>query len=420
MEHRIFRIFLLVCGSVAILTQSAAGAETVVWGTGNPQVDVPAVQAAVDQGGIVNLRGYFSFAQPPTVATALPQNHPPATVLISRAVAIAGAYEGEDEQVMTTIEGGTIPFYVQAPGSSVAIERLRFIRPTNEAIFVFAVSNLTIASCKVEGIVPLSGYPANGAIDLNTSGSIPSPTQPGHPEYISGSLVIANNAIDLVGGTAFDNTLGITIWSVGQSPAQEVDVYISGNDIRNTTEPAINFRRIGGRAHVEGNVITTGPVSSQLAPRPEVIRVANIGSYVIAHNSIDSAWPDPNAIGIGVFSQFAAWPIEHAVVVDNAVTMLPPAGTAFGNFSAGIDVRGYAHDNFVANNRIGGRGRAALAVDVFNGGIPDNNAFALNRFDDFEASTADVIVGKGVTNTLMLGQNGTVQDQGINTVIRPF
>jgi hypothetical protein len=42
----------------------------VVVGTGNPDIDVPAVQAAVDQGGNVILKGHFSFNRPPTVPTA--------------------------------------------------------------------------------------------------------------------------------------------------------------------------------------------------------------------------------------------------------------------------------------------------------------------------------------------------------------
>jgi hypothetical protein len=210
------------------------------------------------------------------------------------------------------------------------------------------------------------------------------------------------------------------VFGVGQSPDHEVDIYISGNDIRNTTEPAINFRRIGGRALIEANMITTGPVSSQAAPRPEAIRVANIGSYVIAHNVIDCQWPDPEAMGIGVFSQFGPWPIERAVVVGNEVTMSPPDGTVFGTLSAGIDVRGFAQANVIANNSIRGRARAALAVDVFSGGVPGNTTFALNRLDDFEASRADVFVDVGVTDTLILSQKGSLEDDGINTTVIPF
>jgi hypothetical protein len=320
---------------------------------------------------------------------------------------------------MTSIEAGTIPFYVDAPGASVTIQRLRFVRPTNSAILIYAVSGLTIVSCTIDGVVPVPNVGSSG-IWIITTYSVPTPAQPGHPENVSGRLLIANNDIDAAGGTERDNKLGITIFSVGQSPDKEVDVSVSGNKIRNITEPAINLRRVGGRAHVERNVLTTGSVSSQAAPRPEAIRVANIGSYVIAHNSILCQWPDPDAIGIGVFSQFADWPMQHAVVVDNDVIMSPPDGVVFGDLSAGIGIRGFAQDNVVANNRIRGRARAALAADVQNKGIPDNTAFVQNRLDEFEASVADVIVGMGVTDTLIFGQKGTIRDQGIDTIILPF
>ncbi len=321
---------------------------------------------------------------------------------------------------MTSIEGGTIPFYVEAPGVSVTIEHVRFVRPARAGIQVSAVNGLTIASCRFEGTLPVPGTGATSAISIITTLQIPTPAQPGHSENLSGRMIIANNDIDAVGGTARDNKLGITIFSAGQLAENEVDIYVTGNHIRNVTEPAINFRRIGGRAHVEGNVITTGPVSSQSTVRPEVIRVVNTGSYVIAHNSILCQWPDPDAMGIGVFSQFAQWPMEHAAVLDNELTMLPPEGTVFGTLSTGVDIRGFARDNVVANNRIRGRARAAAAVDVFNGGIPGNNAFALNRFDDFAALRADVFVDVGVTDTLILGEKGTVEDHGVNTTDIPF
>jgi hypothetical protein len=55
-------------------------------------VDIPAVQAAVNLGGEVVLMGHFSFDKPPTVPTPLQAvGIPPATILISIAVAISGA-----------------------------------------------------------------------------------------------------------------------------------------------------------------------------------------------------------------------------------------------------------------------------------------------------------------------------------------
>jgi hypothetical protein len=154
----------------------------------------------------------------------------------------------------------------------------------------------------------------------------------------------------------------------------------------------------------------------------EVIRVANIGSYLIAHNSIDCGWA-PQAQGIGVFSQYAEWPMQGALVVDNVVTMSPPEGSVFNKYSAGIWLGGFAQGNVVQDNSIRGRSGAALAADNFRGagplvGTPANNAFVLNRLDHFEASVADIFVDDGVLNTLIVGQ-GTVADHGVGTVILP-
>ena len=93
------------------------------------------------------------------------------------------------------------------------------------------------------------------------------------------------------------------------------------------------------------------------------------------------------------------------------------AESAFDLFSAGISIRGFAQGNVVLNNRIRGRARAAVAVDDLGVGIPDKTTLIRNRFDDFEASRADVFVDVGVTNTVILGLRGTVEDHGVNTVV---
>ena len=45
-----FRVALVIAAAMPLATSALAQA-TVVIGTGNPEVDVPAVQAAVNQGG---------------------------------------------------------------------------------------------------------------------------------------------------------------------------------------------------------------------------------------------------------------------------------------------------------------------------------------------------------------------------------
>lgn len=113
------------------------------------------------------------------------------------------------------------------------------------------------------------------------------------------------------------------------------------------------------------------------------------------------------------------WRVTGAIVVDNDVNMGAPEGTIFDSNSAGIEIRGDVQGSVVLHNRIRGRARAALAVDVFRGGTPGNNAFVRNRFDDFEPSVADVFVDKHALNTRIVGP-GTVEDHGIGTVIVPL
>jgi len=388
----------------------------VVVGTGDPTVDVPAVQAAVDQGGTIVLKGYFSFRAPPTrpVAPALTAAPKAAEVRVSRAVRIIGAHVGGE---MATIDAGTIPFYVEARDSAVTIRGLRFVSPIFSAVLVDAVGGLEIASNRIEGLQPFAGL--GEAISVITTTVPPTPSSAGIPQNVSGRVTIVHNFIDATGGTSNDNTLGITVFSAG-IPGAEVDFDVSGNTVNNTTEPAINFRRIVGRAFIANNVIATGSLAGN-AVRNHAIRVANLGTYVIVHNSIDCGWAASDAQGIGVFSQFAAWPIEHAIVADNDVAMSAPAGTAFTAVSAGIGVYGFANDNVAERNTIRGHALAGLSIPVFPlppavPASPHDNAFIGNRFVSFTPSLADIFIGQHAVGTRIVG-SGTVVDQGDGTTI---
>jgi hypothetical protein len=401
-----------IAGLVSVLAWAAsAAAQTVVVGTGNPNIDVPAVQAAVNQGGEVVLRGHFSFDRPPTIVLP-PIFQGQAMVLVSKAVSISGAPDGE----MTSIDGGTIPFYVEAPGAAVSIKGLHFVRPTARAVRVYAVSGLVIASCKIESV----GINAGGSvgIEINTGGTS---TTPGKAENVSGKILIVNNDIDMAGGTASDATLGVFIFWVGV-PGAEVEAYLSGNWIRNFTERATDIRGIGGRTFIEGNVIATGTITGALPGALQALFVADpsvpaLNSYLIAHNSVDVQWPTGSAAGIAVRGA-----ISHAIVVDNDVNMEAPEGTVFNLNGAGIQIFGGQGD-VVQGNRIRGRAGAAFTEPVRlgpNNTVFDvaNHAFVLNHLDDFKASLADIFVDDGVMNTFIVGQ-GTVEDHGIGTVIVP-
>ena len=182
------------------------------------------------------------------------------------------------------------------------------------------------------------------------------------------------------------------------------------------TEPAINFRYIGGVAHAERNEIITGAAAGGTGI--DAIRIVGSGAYFIAHNLVSCGWADPAAAGINVFGQPSPLaPEGSAIISDNFVIMSAPEGTVFGSAGAGIEIRGFAQGNSVLHNRIRGHARAALAAIAQNGGIPQNNAFFANDLDGFQPAVADIFIDTGVTNTIVVEHPASIEDHGTDTVV---
>jgi hypothetical protein len=415
---------IAIAWSIYIFTGSAAGQAITVVGTGDPNVDVRAVQAAVDQGGQVVLKGHFSFDAPPTVPeppSLLYSGPALGMVLISKTVAVSGTLDNQGE--MTTIEAGSNPFYVEAPGANVTIQGLHFVHSKALVIRVIAAGGLVIAANRIEGVVRDSKFVAG--IELSTSpGDVPPNAGDGQPENISGTLWIANNDIDLQ-STAGANYLGIVALDVGKSPDKEADLYVSGNNITNSNERPINIYSVGGRAYIERNTIaTTGDLGVNVMPSGDVIHIVGPGSFLIAHNVIDCAWSSGQQAGIRLMTR-PGQPVAHAIVVDNDVNMTAPEGTMFGVTSAAIEIRGAGDGNTVLNNRIRGRANFALSVaastpgSADQTGVPQNTTFIMNDLQDFASAQADLFVDAGGTNTIAVGGPGKVEDHGAGTVLVP-
>lgn len=402
---------------LASFSGTMAAQSVVVTGTGDPNVDVPAVQAAVDQGGSVVLTGHFSFDRPPTAPDAASYNR---TVTVSKSVVISGNRDVYGD--LPTINGGDWPFFVDAAGAQVTIQELHFVNPTSGAIWIYAVAGIMVAGCQVQGIIPSVEFaveagqtnPVSTAIFAGADPHPPSKTALGQPANFSGTWKILNNDIDLQ-GTVGTQSLGIAMFNVGRQPDSEVDIDVAGNKIINATEPAINFRVVGGRVYVERNVVKTGAISG--GTNPDMIRLVGAGSYLVTHNSIDCGWTDAGATGINMIGQGPPLvPEASAVVVDNDVTMSASSGTA----NAAIEIRGFAGSNTVLNNRIGGRANIALSVLDQNGGLPASTSFVSNDLTGFQSSLADIFVDAGATNTFVIGHQGLVVDNGSGTVVVPM
>jgi hypothetical protein len=370
--HRVFFAVIAAVGSSA----GTVVAQTVVVGTGNPDIDIAGVQNAVDRGGAVTLRGRFSFDNPPTAHLSL--GDLTSTILVSKDVTISGAWDERGE--MTTIEGGEIPFAVEARGAAVRFEKLRFLRPKLFGIFVDAVSGLAIESCTIENLEPLpipgqsTGWRFGFGIYITTLLGEPSRKRPGIPENISGELSILNNRISVT--ETADEGMGIMIMVVGDRQNQ-VDLDITGNTIRNITQKGINIRQVGGRARIERNIINTNSVYRGPAPNYAAgVYCACSGSYLIAHNLIDVA--DPNAAGIRIKGCSIGGATEGASITDNDVSMSVAEGAVLGVGSAGIEIKGLARGTVVQRNRIRGHARAGLSVVPDRAGNPMAHTFDNN------------------------------------------
>ena len=174
-----------------------------------------------------------------------------------------------------------------------------------------------------------------------------------------------------------------------------MDLYVSGNRISNVTERAVNIRQLGGRAYIERNVITTGAITGNAGGvAPDGIHVFGSGSYLIAHNSIQSDWE--KGAGIRVHASFADWPITGAIVVDNDVNMTAPETAVFGDDqrrdrSQGLRARECGAQQQDSRTRPGSSCRS----DAKGRAFPETTCSSGMTSKAMQPSVADVLVETG-------------------------
>jgi len=392
-----------VAGPALSASRVAPPPPTLIVGVGDAARDMAAVQAAVDAGGDILLRGTFAFDGPPINGRS---------VSVTRAVRIRG--EADERGGQATIVGGWRPFDIDAPGAAVSIEGVRFVHPTPFAVDVHGVRGLRVADIAVDHPVPTS-IPGFGVIGGGLNLFITDRTK------VTGSIEIVDNVFD-IGGVPTVRTYAMVVIGVGTS-ADPADVHIAGNRVDNVTGHGVDLRQVIGRATIERNVIRTGPVGGQQVTVSDAlvdgIRILGGGDYLVRLNRIEIGYE--NAAGIRLQGNSVQAPLSGARVEDNEISMVLTTGSVPGSQSAGIEVRRMASDNVVAHNRIGGSAAAAIAlISDPSGAIfltPTDNAFVANNISTFAATLADVLVGPRVMGTTVTGGGGTVDDHGTGTTM---
>ncbi len=413
-------ISAFLCLQVISQAASPAFADVVVIGKNSPAQDVQAVQKAVDQGGIINLKGTFDFGNE-------------GRVNITKDVKIVGE-KGDEGKPVTKITGGFWTFHSplpaklppEAPGPKITIQGIHFDGALHAPIYLAYSSGATISNNKMTGVRPRpSEEPIFGKTGLNRQQGIacyPGYAQPIQsrkylPDLFTGNLIIEDNYIDMT-NDAPTKTMSqgvFTAWTTGIKAQIQRNTVI--NCSRNSLEAIDNYLDKDSNGQVviqENNIITASdgvPVPTPATPNGMVIGwfldisggldpQRNI-KYLVLNNGIRTR--GKTSVGIAAFT-------DGIVIATNGI--LSEEGAALPLFVA-------SSDGYVAYNRMEGTSsNAAMMVRPWKPLKASKNVFVGNDIKQFKTSSPNVVFSEGSCDNLFMGSECKVSDLGSNNSTR--
>jgi hypothetical protein len=420
--------------AVAVWPSWAAGEwppAVIVYGTGSPDVDVPAVQAAVDQGGSVHLVGTFDFGDS-------------GRVLLRKDVAIAGEVDASGAPI-TTIKRGDWTFFTPMPdcptsaptfpscpttlpptqpGPKVSVRGIHFTQSRGAPIHLAYSGGADISGNKMTEIRrrPFTTFFRRAGVLIGPRDAAFLPD--GRPEtrifpmLVTGAISVTDNIID-VGGSDPTTTSGVGAFVNLTAGA---DVYVARNLVTGCTRNCLDTIDIAldaagnGSTVIEDNTLITD-VSGIPIPTPGTPNGIVVGFNFNPGLMNDPAWVAPTLISNNyievrgqVFQGSTGIVVLARDVVAEGNTVLIDSAIDIG---AGMLIRGI--DVAILHNRFLGTGGNAIRFDSptatgFSGAI-DGLALG-NNVSRFEATHATYLFRPGSTDNTIVGDGGTVIDLG--------
>jgi len=401
---------------MAIFSFNSAGAQVTVVGQNNPTTDIQAVQKAVDQGGIINLKGTFDFGDK-------------GRVNITKDVKIVGETDQKGGPA-TKIKGGFWTFHSplpaksppEAPGPKITIQSIHFDGALWGPVNLAYSSGATISDNKITNVRPfLFEQPVFGMTGVSlqhgiycgpriTQAMLPPEKRTYTPDVFTGNLKISDNEIDVANDNPI-KTMGqgiFVVWTKGAT------MQISRNTIyncsRNSIEVVDNYldKDGNGMVIIQDNKIVTSqegiPIPSPRTPNGIVagwffdpagaMDPKRNPKYIVINNAIRAR----GQTSMGIFV-----PSDNAVISNNAV--LAEGSEAWG-------IIHFTSNCYIAHNRIEGRGAHAIQIVPMRGQLGSKNFLIGNDFSQFKASRCDIALEKDSKYNVVGGSSGTVVDQG--------
>ncbi len=400
-------------GSLLFLLPCTALAQAVVVGQGNPSIDVPAVQAAVDQGGSVLLVGTFDFGDT-------------GRVVLSKDVAISGEADSSGAPT-TTVIGGDWTFFSPLPatlppseaGPKIRIQSIHFRQPLGPPIHLAYCGGANIRGNKVTEIRkrPFTTFFRRAGVLIGPRDAAVTTTIFRH--LVTGSIKVTDNEVDLAGpDPTITSGEGIFV-----NLTDGAEVYVARNTVTNCTRNCVDIldNRLDsegrGSVVIEKNRVITGvtgiPIPTPGTPNGIVTGFnfnpalmndpAVVAPILVSDNYVEVHGQEfSGSTGIVVLAGFSH--IEGNTIVINSAT----------GIGAGMLIRGT--NGAVLRNRILSGGVNAVRFDapagVFTGAI--NTVAVGNNISGFAASQADYLFRAGSRGNTVVGNSGTVLDLGTN------
>lgn len=388
----------------------AFAADITVVGTGNPGQDVKNVQAAVDRGGSIVLRGRFNFG-------------PEGRVKITQNVRISGEADSVGEP-KTVISGGFWTFYSPlavkgAPPSNkgpiIAIRFIRFDGAKGTPLHFPHVGGLDIRDCTVTDVIPQRigvEWADNDTMAFQAGivvgNRLDSPDKR-VKRAATGTIRIENNRLFMENNEP-DATAGYGVmadWTWG------ADIGINNNIIsrvsRNAIEVldnALDDAKMGSIA-IHGNRIST---ADDGIPYPHIYGPNGIvaGWYFDTRGGVDFATNSRVSITGNRIEARGENSTGLLLYANDMVATCNDIIMGGGTGARGIVQTGSR--GFFANNRVRGQSRYALYCHPFEALSATANTFAWTDLNDFIGIKGQVLLG-GTVN-VVIGSAPSFIDKG--------
>ena len=409
----------------------AAAATSTVVGTGDPLIDVPAVQSAADAGGVVQLRGTFDFGVNGLVELGRNGND---VALIGEEPTASGETDPvtktRDRQWPTVIRNGGStdlrphrgPLYCDTE-VRIAISDVHIEEPLSSGIYIGKASYAIVSNCLITNLLatelmsdahPGLLFAIGIRVDGRTGGI--------------GDVVISDSVLNLNQDGAHNEGVrsGINILST-----QDCSVEVTGTVIQNYAHLGIlnynagftrisNNRILTGAYYPEREVPDIGMAGAQGLGRGKGIAVdwydrdlfdGRLGSSYVTGNAIQCAHPTGDGISL---NNHRGNPIQEGsshLISHNVISV--------EGCRSGIALSGFCRNGAFTHNSIAGTASYGIRVDALEHRAQDN-VFQGNDIHALSAEIADAYLSKGADNNVLVGDGGDVVDEGDNNTIVGF